>query len=237
MSTATFLTQLNFNNYRMSTIQGSAAGDDHHRDDDNQYLLSYSDDDHDHLKRLPPPLTLLQQAYKSGADLVKYLPTGTAIAFRVLSPIVTDYGSCPVPVNRMMTLALLFFCALTSFVLPFTDSFTDSVTGSVRYGLATYRGLLIIDGCPSPPPALAAKYKLTPIDFVHAFMTLIVFVAVALADHNVVSCFYPIESDTMAQLVAAVPVVVGLLASASFVAFPTTRHGIGFPVTPEASTR
>lgn len=215
----------------MSTNQGSAAGDD-----DNQYLLSYRDD-HDHLKKLPPPPTLLQRAYKSSADLVKYLPTGTAIAFRVLSPVLTDNGSCPVPVNQMMTLALLCFCALTSFVLPFTDSFADPTTGCVRYGLATYGGLLIIDGLPPPPPALAAKYKLTPIDFVHAFMTLIAFVAVALADHNVVSCFYPTESVTVAQVAAAVPVVVGLLASLSFMAFPTTRHGIGFPVTPEASTR
>ncbi|KAG6480187.1 protein DMP6-like [Zingiber officinale] len=191
------------------------------------------EEDHSHKAEAVPSRTLLQVVYKSTADLANYLPTGTTLAFHVLAPVLTDGGRCAATANRAMTSALLLVCCLSSIVLTLTDSFTDATTGRVRYGLATRRGLLVIDGLPPPAPAVAAEYRLMPVDLLHALMTLLVFVAVALANRNVVSCFYPIESPNVAQVVAAAPVVVGLVVSAVFVAFPSTRHGIGFPVTPK----
>lgn len=212
----------------MSTNQWGAG-------DQSSPLLSNAGDeeDHRHSAEAVPPRTLLQVVYKSTADLANYLPTGTALAFHVLTPVLTDGGRCATTANRAMTSALLLVCCLSSVVLTLTDSFADATTGHVRYGLATLRGLFVIDGLPPPAPEVAAKHRLTPIDSLHALMTLLVFAAVALADRNVVLCFYRIESANVAQVVAATPVVVGLVASAVFVAFPTTRHGIGFPLTPK----
>ncbi|XP_074558215.1 protein DMP6-like [Curcuma longa] len=183
-----------------------------------------------------PPLTALQQVYKNAAHLANFLPTGTALAFHVLAPVLTDDGRCPAPTDRAMTAALLLSCALSAFLLTFTDSFHDPATGHVRYGFATARGLLVIDGHAPPPPGLAARRRLAPVDFVHAFTTVLVFAAVAISDHNVVSCFRPNLSGDVGRAVAVVPMAVGFVASAVFVAFPTTRHGIGYPVTQKSCT-
>uniref|UniRef100_M8BTY9 Uncharacterized protein n=1 Tax=Aegilops tauschii TaxID=37682 RepID=M8BTY9_AEGTA len=53
---------------------------------------------------------------------------------------------------------------------------------------------------------------------------------VALFDHNVVSCFYPVPSEDAAQVLTVLPIAIGVVGSMLFVTFPTTRHGIGFPL-------
>uniref|UniRef100_A0A2N9H040 Uncharacterized protein n=1 Tax=Fagus sylvatica TaxID=28930 RepID=A0A2N9H040_FAGSY len=58
--------------------------------------------------------------------------------------------------------------------------------GNICYGFATMRGLWVIDGSATLSPELAAEYQLRFIDFVHAFMSILVFVAVALFDMNVI---------------------------------------------------
>ncbi|KAG5570066.1 hypothetical protein H5410_059832 [Solanum commersonii] len=100
--------------------------------------------------------------------------------------------------------------------------------GKVRYGLATFRGLWIIDG--SSPPEDAAIYKLKFIDFFHAFLSILVFCAVAAFDQNVMKCLYPSPSPDAQEILAILPMAVGVICTFLFVVFPTTRHGIGFPL-------
>ncbi|XP_062096967.1 protein DMP4-like [Humulus lupulus] len=180
-----------------------------------------------------PTKTLVQKAisqtFESTAHLAKLLPTGTVLAFQLLAPIFTNQGQCD-PVSRAMTAGLVALCGASSFLLCFTDSFKDK-NGELAYGFATWRGLWIIDGSTTLPPAEASKYRLRFIDFMHSFMSLLVFVAVALFDQNVVSCFYPTPSDETEEVLTALPVAIGVFCSMLFVVFPTKRHGIGFPLT------
>jgi len=64
----------------------------------------------------------------------------------------------------------------------------------------------------------------------HALMSILVFVAVALFDKNVVSCIFPTPSDETQEILTRLPVGIGVISSMLFVAFPTKRHGIGFPL-------
>ncbi|CAK9147346.1 unnamed protein product [Ilex paraguariensis] len=79
------------------------------------------------------------------------------------------------------------------------------------------------------------KYRLAFIDFVHGVLSLMVFVAVALRDKNVVSCFYPRPGHEAQEVLDIVPIGIGLICSLLFVVFPTRRHGIGYPVTTDTS--
>ncbi|KAL6992492.1 Protein dmp6 [Sarracenia purpurea var. burkii] len=129
-----------------------------------------------------------------------------------------------------MTAGLIALCGLSCILLSFTDSFKDK-KGDICYGFATVHGLWVIDGSTALPPEDAAKYRLKFIDFVHSFMSILVFAAVALFDQNVVNCFYPRPSDKAEELLTALPVGIGVICSMLFVVFPTRRHGIGFPLT------
>ncbi|CAL0331373.1 unnamed protein product [Lupinus luteus] len=170
----------------------------------------------------------ISQTFKSTAHLANHLPTGTVLSFQLLSPIFTNQGNCD-PVAKFMTIALVAICGASCFVLCFTDSFRDS-KGNVCYGFATFRGLCVIDGSTALPHELDSKYRLQFLDFVHAVMSILVFAAIALFDQNVVGCFFPSPSNEMEEILTALPVGIGVLCSMLFVAFPTQRHGIGFPI-------
>ncbi|XP_060198163.1 protein DMP4-like [Lycium barbarum] len=171
----------------------------------------------------------ITQTFQSTAHLANLLPTGSVLAFQLLSPIFTNQGHCD-KISQLLTIALVGVCGLSCFILSFTDSFTDK-KGKICYGLATIRGLWIIDGSARIPHQIAKKYKLKFIDFLHGFMSVLVFAAVALFDQNVVNCFYPKPSDQTEELLTALPVAIGVICSMFFVVFPTKRHGIGFPLT------
>lgn len=181
-----------------------------------------------------PDRNLIQKAigqtFKSTAHLANLLPTGTVLAFQLLSPIFTNEGQCD-SVCRFMTAGLVILCALSCFLCSFTDSFRDK-NGNICYGFATFRGLWVIDGSATLPPELAANYQIRFIDFVHAFLSLMVFAAIALFDQNVVSCFYPSPSHEAEEVLRALPVGIGVMSSMLFLVFPTQRHGIGFPLSP-----
>lgn len=127
-----------------------------------------------------------------------------------------------------MTIALLILCGFSCLLLSFTDSFKDK-NGNIYYGFATTNGLWVIDGSATLPPELVPQYRLKFIDFLHAFMSLLVFGAVALFDDNVVRCFYPSPSLQVKEVLTALPIGIGVISSTLFVVFPTTRHGIGYP--------
>ncbi|GMN50730.1 hypothetical protein TIFTF001_019881 [Ficus carica] len=170
----------------------------------------------------------ISQTFQSTAHLANLLPTGTVLAFQLLSPIFTNQGKCD-PVSRFMTAGLVALCGLSAFLVSFTDSFRDK-NGNISYGFATIGGLWVIDGSAKLPKNEAEKYRLRFIDFVHALMSFFVFLAIALFDQNVVSCFYPAPSDEVQEVLTASPVGIGVMCSLLFVVFPTKRHGIGFPL-------
>ncbi|XP_068664505.1 protein DMP4-like [Aristolochia californica] len=174
----------------------------------------------------------INQTFQSTAHLANLLPTGTVLAFQLLSPIFSNQGRCD-PVCRFMTACLVSLCGFSCFFSSFTDSFRDE-SGKVRYALATPKGLWVIDGedvGAALPPDELSKYKLKTIDFVHAFLSILVFAAIALFDQSVVQCFYPTPSEETQEVLAALPVGIGVICSMLFLVFPTTRHGIGFPIT------
>ncbi|CAJ1938474.1 unnamed protein product [Sphenostylis stenocarpa] len=173
----------------------------------------------------------ISQTFQSTAHLANLLPTGTVLSFQLLSPIVTNQGNCD-SVSKLMTATLVALCGASCFMQCFTDSFRDD-KGNVCYGLATFKGLWVIDGSTTLPPELGANFRLKFIDFMHAVMSILVFAAVALFDQNVVDCFIPSPSTEIREILTVLPVAIGIFCSMLFVAFPTQRHGIGFPLSPK----
>ncbi|XP_073307736.1 protein DMP7-like [Primulina huaijiensis] len=176
-----------------------------------------------------PMQKAIRKAFKGTAHLANLLPTGSMMAFQVMSPVFTHEGKCKSFVSQTTTIALLSVCAISCFIMCFTDSFRDE-RGKVRYGVATFRGLWIMDGSARLPPEEAAKYRVSIADFIHAILSILVFGAVAMFDKNVVSCFYPTPSEEAVEILMTFPVIVGVICSLLFVLFPSKRHGIGFPL-------
>ncbi|KAL1358344.1 hypothetical protein HN51_003636 [Arachis hypogaea] len=179
----------------------------------------------------------VSQTLTSTANLANLLPTGTLLAFQLLTPLFTNNGVCD-SVTRLLTLLLLLLLGLSCFLACFTDSVKAS-DGKVYHGLATPTGLWVFDypdGSGTGLPKDLRSYKIRPIDWVHSVLSVLVFSAVALRDKNVVSCFYPRPQHETQEVLDIVPVAMGLLCSLLFVVFPTTRHGIGYPLTPSTSS-
>lgn len=176
-----------------------------------------------------PRQKVVRKAFKGTAHLSNLLPTGSVLTFQFLSPIVTHEGKCRSFVSQGATAAVLAFCAATCFAMSFTDSFRDG-RGKVRYGVATFRGLWIVDGSGGLPPEEAAKYRIKFVDFVHAFLSILIFAAVAMFDKNVIGCFYPSPSEAALEMLTALPVTVGAVCGLIFILVPTRRHGVGFPL-------
>ncbi|GMN26778.1 hypothetical protein TIFTF001_001428 [Ficus carica] len=182
----------------------------------------------------PPPTfsqRAISQTLTSTANLANLLPTGSLLAFQLLTPIFTNNGACD-PVTRTLTFLLLVLLSLSCFLASFTDSVKAS-DGQVYYGLATFRGMFLFDYPDPTGSGLAdlSKYRIGFIDWVHAVLSVFVFGVVALRDRNVVVCFYPQPGHTVQEVLDIVPVGIGLLCSLLFLVFPTRRHGFGYPVT------
>ncbi|MCD9560222.1 hypothetical protein HAX54_018721 [Datura stramonium] len=175
-----------------------------------------------------PAQKVIRKTFKKTALLSNLLPSGSVLAFQILSPVLTHEGQCHSSISHSMTLGLLGFCGISCFFLCFTDSYRDE-RGKIRYGLATLSGLWIIDGS-SPPPKDVAKYKLKFLDFFHALLSVLVFCSFAAFDQNVIKCLYPSPSPDAQEFLETVPMAVGVICTLMFLAFPTTRHGIGFPL-------
>lgn len=191
-----------------------------------------SDHSPDSQKNQPPPSpSFYKLALQSTANLANLLPTGTLLAFQLLTPVFTNNGSCDAA-TRPLTFVLLVILAVSCFLASFTDSFKAS-DGQIYYGFATPNGLWIFDqqGIPGPIPADLIKYRLNFIDVVHAVLSVLVFFAVAFRDKNVLTCFYPKPGHETQEVLDIVPIGIGLICSLLFVIFPTRRHGIGYPVT------
>ncbi|KAL2328173.1 hypothetical protein Fmac_021600 [Flemingia macrophylla] len=176
-----------------------------------------------------PTQRTVRKTFKGTAHLAKLLPTGTVLIFQTLSPLFTHQGECHTTTSKFATIGLLAFCSMSCILLSFTDSFRDE-RGKVRYGVVSPKGLWVVDASVGVPDDLMDKYRLRFIDFFHAFMSVLVFLAVALFDGSVVSCFVPKPSEETKELLMALPIGIGIVCSVLFVAFPSQRHGIGSPL-------
>lgn len=100
----------------------------------------------------PAPRSTLYQALTSTASLANLLPTGTVLAFQLLAPAFTNHGACDAT-TALLTRILLAVLALSCLLASFTDSLKGP-DGRVYYGVATLRGLWLLDyspGTPTPP--------------------------------------------------------------------------------------
>lgn len=71
------------------------------------------------------------------------------------------------------------------------------------------------------------RFKLGFTDFVHAIMSVMVFLAIAMSDHRVSDCVFPGHVKDMEQVMESFPLMVGIVCSTLFLVFPTTRYGVG----------
>ncbi|CAA7050136.1 unnamed protein product [Microthlaspi erraticum] len=173
-----------------------------------------------------------RKAFKGTAHLSNLLPTGSVMGFQIMCPVITHQGQCPTVTSRWLTCFLVMACASSCFLLSFTDSFKDP-QGKVRYGLATPSGLYVLDGTITLTDEEKGKYKLRLLDFMHAVMSMLVFVAVSMLDQNVISCLFPVPSEETKELLTGLPFIIGVVCGGFFLVFPTRRHGIGSPLTKE----
>ncbi|CAL1394113.1 unnamed protein product [Linum trigynum] len=179
-----------------------------------------------------PARKAMKKTFKASELLTKLLPTVSVLTFQIVSPILTNQGKCLSAISTYMALFLLVLCGLSCFLQCLTDSFRDA-KGKVRYGLATFNGLWVMDGSVKLPLEESRQYRLRFLDFFHATMSVMVFVAVALFDKNVLSCFFREPTEEVKELLSTLPLGIGLVSSLLFLAFPTKRHGIGTPVSQE----
>ncbi|XP_074293944.1 protein DMP3-like [Silene latifolia] len=221
------------------------SGSDSDSDNDHPSTTTTSTINPNNLPPPPPPLVppsqqskgqrVISQTLASTAYLANLLPTGTLLAFQILTPVFTNNGQCDT-VTRSLTAILLAMLAISCFLASFTDSL-QGPDGQVYYGLATTKGMWLFDYPnsnlnPGQENLNLTKYKLRFIDWVHAVLSMFVFGVVALRDKNVVTCFAPTPSHEIQEVLDIVPIGVGLICSLLFVVFPTRRHGIGYPITP-----
>ncbi|KAI4301846.1 hypothetical protein L6164_035086 [Bauhinia variegata] len=167
----------------------------------------------------------VHKSLSSAANLANVLPTGTVLAFNALIPSFSNNGSCQVS-HKFLTSSVIIVSAMFCFLSSFTDSIVDS-DGKLYYGIATFRGLYIFNYGNWENNAQLVKFKIRAIDFVHAFMSVLVFFAFAISDSNVQRCLVPKEGVNESALIMNLPLGAGVLSSFLFTIFPTTRRGIG----------
>ncbi|KAL1211386.1 Protein DMP5 [Cardamine amara subsp. amara] len=173
----------------------------------------------------------------SVANLSNLLPTGTLLAFQLLTPVFTSNGVCD-HATRFLTAVLLYLLAASCFVSSFTDS-VKADDGTIYFGFVTFKGMWVVD-YPDPSwfglPDLT-KYRMRVVDWIHATLSVLVFGAVALRDKYVKDCFCPSPEEETKHVLDIVPVGVGVMCSLLFMVFPTRRHGIGYLVTGNVERR
>ncbi|KAJ8774891.1 hypothetical protein K2173_019895 [Erythroxylum novogranatense] len=167
----------------------------------------------------------VQKTISKTSMLINFLPTGTLLTFEMILPSVYRTGECT-RVDTMMILLLLGLCALSCFFFHFTDSFRGP-DGKVYYGFVTHKGLAVFKPGLDVEIPKDERYKVGFTDFVHAVMSVMVFVAIAFSDHRVTNCLFPRHVKEMDQVMESFPLMVGVACSGLFLVFPNTRYGIG----------
>ncbi|CAL5047445.1 unnamed protein product [Urochloa decumbens] len=179
----------------------------------------------------PPPPPLVDKTLCGVCDIIKLLPTGTVTAFHALEPSFSNHGACGTA-SRYLTAALVGVCAASCVLLSFTDSLVGC-DGRLYYGVATPRGFypFNFDGTGEERRRKFGnlpRMKVRPLDFVHALVSSVLFIIVALGNAGVQSCLFPDVGVDVREVLMNLPVGLGLLASMVFMIFPTTRKSIGY---------
>ncbi|OVA08991.1 Protein of unknown function DUF679 [Macleaya cordata] len=167
----------------------------------------------------------VQKTLSKTSMLVNFLPTGTLLTFEMLLPSVSGDGNCS-PVKTLMINVLMGLCAISCFFFHFTDSFKGP-DGKVYYGFVTPRGLAVFKPDIGVEIPKDERYKVGFSDFVHALMSVMVFVAIAFSDHRVTDCLFRGHVKEMDEVMESFPLMVGIICSGLFLVFPNTRYGIG----------
>lgn len=157
------------------------------------------------------------------ARLNVLLPTATILAFTILAPLLTNDGECT-NLSRWLMGCFVVFLGVSCVFFTFTDSFRTA-TGSLFYGVATFRGLWTFNGG-RKKPCVPSDYRLRWADLFHASLSLIAFLTFAGSQRDVVACYFP---GMPRRITNTVPLVVGFVISVLFVVFPSKRRGIGYP--------
>ncbi|VVB15266.1 unnamed protein product [Arabis nemorensis] len=176
----------------------------------------------------------------AAGNFANLLPTGTALIYETLIPSFSNGGECAdKSANKLLTISLISFCAVACFLSSFTDSFVGE-DGRIYYGIATAKGLYILNDYPDvgydPESGLTGdkkrRYKLSFVDFLHAFVSVVVFLALAVESSDFRRCLLS-EDDgdnwggIMVISIRYFGLMVGTVASFLFALFPTKRRGIG----------
>ncbi|KAI9120555.1 hypothetical protein K1719_007588 [Acacia pycnantha] len=167
----------------------------------------------------------VQKTLSKTSMLVNFLPTGTLLTFEMVLPTITKSGHCS-DVHSLMIHVLLGLCALSCFFFHFTDSFRGP-DGTVYYGFVTPKGLSVFKSGLHVEVPKDDRFKVGLTDFVHAIMSVMVFVAIAFSDHRVTDCLFPGHEKEMDQVMESFPLMVGIVCSGLFLVFPNSRHGVG----------
>lgn len=166
-----------------------------------------------------------QKTLSKTSMLANFLPTGTLLTFEMVLPSVYGTGQCS-HIANLMILVLLGLCMLSCFFFHFTDSFRCP-EGKVYYGFVTPKGLAVFKHGLGVEVPKDERYKVGFTDFVHAFMSVLVFVSIAFSDHRVTDCLFPHHAKEMDEVMKSFPLMVGVICSTLFLVFPNTRYGIG----------
>lgn len=177
------------------------------------------------------PKAQARPALSSASDLLKLLPTRTVLAFQALAPSFSNHGTCHVA-NRYLVLSLIGACAVSCVLLSFTDSLVGR-DGKLYHGAATFGGFYPFNFTGTREEREATfkdltRLRITAVDFVHAFFSALVFLAVALADASIQGCLFPDAGADVRELLVNLPLGAGFLSSLVFMIFPTTRKSIGY---------
>ncbi|KAL2345586.1 hypothetical protein Fmac_006871 [Flemingia macrophylla] len=168
----------------------------------------------------------VQKTLSKTSLLGNFLPTGTLLTFEMVLPSIYKNGECS-HVHVMMIHLLLLLCALSCFFFHFTDSF-HGPDGNLYYGFVTPTGLSVFKpGLPDLAVPKDHRFRLAFTDFVHAVMSAMVFLAIAVSDHRVTNCLFRGHHQDMEQVRESFPLMVGIVCSGLFLVFPTFRRGIG----------
>ncbi|GAB2287868.1 hypothetical protein Dimus_022224 [Dionaea muscipula] len=164
----------------------------------------------------------VQKTLSKTSMLANFLPTGTLLAFEMVLPSIYRTGICTTVTTLMINL-LLALCSVSCFFFHFTDSFRGP-DGKVYYGLVTRKGLAVFKADLDVAVPTDDKYKISFTDFVHAFMSVLVFMAIALSDGRVTKCLFPRHELEVEEVMQSFPLMVAVLCSGLFLVFPTSRY-------------
>jgi hypothetical protein len=178
----------------------------------------------------PPPPPPDATTKISNKNLLQQLPSGAVLAFQALAASFTNQGNC-LKSNYWLTVGLVTVLSASCIFSSFTDSLIYD--GRVYYGVATPGRLNIINLSKEEEKEVFRDLRpelkrrgLKPVDWVHASLSLVVFLTIAGSDVGLQKCFFPRADDDARQLMRNLPLGMAVMASFLFMIFPTTRKGI-----------